>query len=344
MKKKRLLKLAAFTLSFLMIFCLAGCGGAPQDVQEPEQTELSGEELLAEAYSEADSVIVEMDEEEAIPLADAPPALSTVLVPAAPGTVSYSEGGATIDASNTSKGYVMVKMNSASDSKLKVMITGPSTVNYTYNLNNQGNFETFPLSDGNGSYKVGVYKNVGGNKYSVLMNKSISVTLENEFAPFLLPNQYVNYSANSAVVTKAKELCATSKTEIEKVTAVYKFVVNNFTYDKEKAATVQSGYLPKVDEILAAKKGICFDYAAVMAAMLRSQGVPCKLVVGYTGTVYHAWINTYSKEQGWIDGVIFFDGTTWKLMDPTFASSAKSSESIMKYIGEGSNYTAKYLY
>jgi hypothetical protein len=31
-------------------------------------------------------------------------------------------------------------------------------------------------------------------------------------------------------------------------------------------------------------------------------------------------------------------------MDPTFASSGNQSESIMKYIGDGSNYTVKYLY
>ena len=45
-----------------------------------------------------------------------------------------------------------------------------------------------------------------------------------------------------------------------------------------------------------------------------------------------------------MDAVIYFDGSDWKLMDPTFASSAHSSASIMKYIGDSANYTAKYLY
>ena len=31
-------------------------------------------------------------------------------------------------------------------------------------------------------------------------------------------------------------------------------------------------------------------------------------------------------------------------MDPTFASSANRSESIMQYIGDGSNYSVKYVY
>ena len=172
----------------------------------------------------------------------------------------------------------------------------------------------------------------------------MSVSLSDEFAPFIRPNQYVTYSSDSAAVAKAAELCAGLTDNLEKVEAVYTFVVNNTVYDKEKAQTVQSGYLPNVDETLATGKGICFDYAALMSAMLRSQGVPVKLVVGYTGSAYHAWISVYSQNEGWVEGKIYFDGQTWKLMDPTFASSANSSDSIMEYIGNGSNYSAKYLY
>ena len=126
--------------------------------------------------------------------------------------------------------------------------------------------------------------------------------------------------------------------------AVYEYVVKNITYGKQLASSVQSGYLPVLYTVLAKKTGICFDYAALMAGMLRSQGIPCKLVVGYAGTAYHAWISVWTAENGWVEGVIYFDGATWQRMDPTFASSGKQSDAIMKYIGDGKNYTAKYLY
>ena len=145
-------------------------------------------------------------------------------------------------------------------------------------------------------------------------------------------------------MAKAAELVQNKSGDFEKMKAVYEFVVNNFTYDTQLAETVKSGYLPVVDDVLAARKGICFDYAAVMAAMLRSQNIPCKLVVGYAGTVYHAWINVYITGTGWIEKAIYFDGKSWTLMDPTFASNANSSASIMKYISNGSNYTQKYAY
>ena len=128
------------------------------------------------------------------------------------------------------------------------------------------------------------------------------------------------------------------------MTAVYDYVVQNLTYDKQRAATVKSGYLSDLDAVLREKKGICFDYAALMTAMLRSQGVPCKLVVGYAGTAYHAWISVWTKDTGWVDGAIFFDGTSWQRMDPTFASTGGQSAAIMKYIGDGANYKTKYLY
>lgn len=295
-------------------------------------------------YNEAGQV-VELDEMELdmTPLASTP-AISTVLSPVASGTLVAAATQSQIDYSNSKDGYIMARWLDGGTAKIKVQVTGPSGTTYTYDLNTAGNYETFPLSDGNGSYKVAVLRNTTGNKYAVAQSIKVDVKLTDEFAPFLRPNQYVNFTMNSKVVSKASELTLGKTDELKKVEAIYDFVVANITYDKQLAATVQSGYLPNVDSVLAKKKGICFDYASLMTAMLRSQGVPTKLVVGYTGNVYHAWINVYSKEQGWIDGVISFDGKQWKLMDPTFASSSNSSSEILQYIGNGTNYQAKYLY
>ena len=178
----------------------------------------------------------------------------------------------------------------------------------------------------------------------MLTSISQSVTLSDEFAPFLRPNQYVNYSAASDAVAVAAQLTRDMSEPLEKVGAVYDYVVKTLSYDAQKAMSVQSGYLPVLDDVLESKKGICFDYAALMTGMLRSQSVPCKLVVGFADNAYHAWISVWTEQGGWIDGVIFFDGSRWQRMDPTFASAANKSAEIMKYIGDGSHYTTKYLY
>lgn len=255
-----------------------------------------------------------------------------------------SNSKAALDYSDLSEGYILVKYTGGKDVKIKAQVIRENGTTYTYNLNNKGDSETFPLVEGDGRYTIKVFENTTGTKYAQAFSYTLDLKLRNEFLPFLYPNQYVNFTDRSAVVAKAAELTAGLTADADKLSAIYYFVINNFTYDTEKAKTVQSGYLPVVDDILAAKKGICFDYAAVMSAMLRSQDIPCKLVIGYAGTVYHAWINVYLQDKGWVEKAVYFDGEHWSLMDPTFASSAKSSPEIMKYISNSSNYTQKYAY
>ena len=279
---------------------------------------------------------------EAAALAEEPPLpVSIILEPQASALREVRGSAAVVDYSHTEEGYVMVQYFAETDRRLKVLLKGPSTT-YNYNLP-QGQWTVFPLSDGDGSYQVGIYQNTGGNRYATVMTACFDVALEDEFAPFLRPNQYVNYLDAPNAMALGAELCLGLEHPLEKVAAVYDYVVQNLTYDEEKAATVKSGYLPVLDQVLEAKKGICFDYASLMTAMLRSQNVPCKLVVGYAGNIYHAWISVWTEENGWVDGAIFFDGHIWKRMDPTFASSAENMEEMLDFIENG-NYTVKYLY
>lgn len=316
---------------------LSGCGASTSAQSAVNDTS------AAQAASADDTDLVEIMEltEEEIPLADAPK--SSMLLPQASGTKVQSNAKAAIDYSNTADGYVMVKYTASTSQKLKVIVKGPKTT-YTYNLAADKAWDTYPLSDGSGAYTIGVYENVSGTKYAGVLSQSISVTLKDEFAPFVRPNQYVDYENAPKTVAKAAELVSGKTKDLDKVQAVYDFVVKNIKYDKQLAATVKSGYLPVLDTVLEKKTGICFDYAALMAGMLRSQGIPCKLVVGYAGQTYHAWISVYTEENGWVEGVVYFDGTSWQRMDPTFASTGNQSSTVMQYIGDGRNYTVKYLY
>ena len=271
-----------------------------------------------------------------------PVAIPNQVTVEASGVLVKESEAAKIDYSNTKDGYVMVQYLKATDKKLKAQVKGPSTT-YTYNLSPE-KWAAFPLSDENGEYKITIFRNTEGSKYAAVLSLTVTVQMEDEFAPFLRSNQYVDFDAAPQSVAKAAGLTANLTDPLKKVEKIYDFVVGALTYDKELAATVKSGYLPELDKVLEKKKGICFDYAALMTGMLRSQGVPTKLVVGYAGEVYHAWISVWSEADGWIDGVIWFDGTSWQRMDPTFASSSGGSSDIMDYIGNGSNYTPKYFY
>ena len=251
-----------------------------------------------------------------------------------------------IDHSNAHDGYVMIRFLTPTNMTVAVLITGPDAVQYSYRLRGDGEFEVFPLTAGDGSYLIQVLENIeaGTNRFSLRGSATIDVTLTSEFAPFLRPNQFVNFNAYSEVVRVAAELICADMSIVEKIAAVYYFVITNIDYDVELARTVQSGYVPDLDEVLARGKGICFDYASLMAAMLRSQGIPARLAIGYVGLgnqeVYHAWIDVYSEEEGWLNAVVFFDGETWRLLDPTFSAGGAPPE----FVGDGSNYRVVYFH
>ena len=255
-----------------------------------------------------------------------------------------SNAKAKVDWSNLAEGFVSVAYTGGKNVRIKVQITHTGGVTYTYDLNNKGTAEIFPLVEGDGSYTIKVFENVSGTKYAQAYSTTVDMKLRSSFLPFLYPNQYVNFNDKSTAVAKAAELTAGLTSDIDKVGAVYRFVVGNISYDYDKLKNTPAGYLPDVDQTLSSKTGICFDYAALMTAMLRSQNIPCKLVIGYAGTVYHAWVNIYIEGKGWIDKAIYFNGQDWKLMDPTFASTGNSSPAIVSYINNSANYTQKYAY
>ena len=273
-----------------------------------------------------------------------PPRDSTpkVLTPSADGVTVYQNDFASIDASNTSQGYVMVKYNGTNE-KVKLQITCPDQSCYTYLISDRGAYDTFPLTAGNGSYALQVLENVAGDTYTVSLAQSINVSIEDEFLPFLYPNQYVNFHTDSKAVSKGSDLAKDTYSDLDVVQNIYNYVIKNISYDTEKAQNVSYGYVPDIDDTLSSKKGICFDYAALMTSMLRSQNIPTKLEVGYSGDAYHAWISTYIDDKGWEDDIIQFNGDTWQIMDPTLAAT-NDSAAVKKYVGDGSHYIVKYTY
>lgn len=254
-----------------------------------------------------------------------------------------------VDATYASDGYLLINHVGKSAKRLKVRITHDDKV-YNYDLNSSGKAEAFPLQLGNGTYKVGVFQQVSGNTYALLHTESVDVKLSSDKAPFLHPNQRVNYSESTKVVRTAKKLVKGLKTDVEMIDAIYAYVIENYEYDYDKAKDAIAGrlvgYLPDLDEIYEAKKGICYDYASMLAAMLRAVGIPAKLVMGYVAPndVYHAWNEVYIEGEGWVVKQVHFAGEEWKLMDPTFASASSNSTKINRFIGDGSNYSTKSYY
>lgn len=222
--------------------------------------------------------------------------------PESPGIDVQMDGDLVIDDSNIDKGYIMVRSAEPSSHALKITIS-QGKWQLIYDLNSEGQYEVFPLQQGSGQYEIALFENVKGNKFSSGGKLVLNAQMGDENAAFLVPNQYVSYELWTSAVQKSDEICAGMAPE-QAVQAVEEFMASEFTYDFVRAKTIAAGEKPDIDYCYDNRMGICQDLAAVTACMLRVQGVPTRLVIGYADKYYHAWntVLVNGEEQ-------FFDPT-----------------------------------
>lgn len=134
-------------------------------------------------------------------------------------------------------------------------------------------------------------------------------------AEFTEPSKYCQFNADSKLARQAKRLAR--KTSRDTISEVYRFMSTRFYYDYDKAKRLAGtgGYVPDPEDTYTSRKGVCFDIASLMCAMLRSLGIPAKLVIGYRDGKLHAWVSAH-------------DGKTWVRCDPTCSQRGATYERL----------------
>ncbi len=251
-----------------------------------------------------------------------------------PAAAAGSDKTASYITDKLSSGIIALAYDAQTDSKLKVMVEKDGQ-NVTYNLKNDGTTENFPLQLGDGEYKVSILENVVDNQYKYVSTKNIKLDLPDEKQIYLASVQNINWNTNMAAIIKAKELTKGLTTDSQKIKAVYDFLVNNVTYDFDKLSKLNNDYLPNIDNTIRTGKGICYDYASTYAAMLRSLGIPAKLVKGYSTLVdgYHAWNEVYDSENG-----------KWIVTDTTYDAQMKVAKRKYSMEKSAKQYTKVHEY
>lgn len=255
-------------------------------------------------------------------------------------TAASGNNGVLIDASHLSDGYVAVSATSSVRLKFQVSADG---VDYYYDLPSDGTPISCPLTLGSGSYTFTAWENTTGQRYAELDSLAdVQVSLADEFQPFIRPSIYCDYDASSKSTKLANDLTANAQNEGDVLRAIYDWIVDDIAYNEGKAAQLAdaTGYLPSPDATIDEGSGICFDYATLAAAMLRSQGIPCKIITGYVSPddIYHAWNMVYI-DGTWVDARIDVKQNTWTRIDTTFAAGSGSA-----YVGDGTTYTEQFTY
>lgn len=315
------------------------------DTSEIYESETSTEKVETTTVTEAPTVTPASIEITTTAKAVTPQKPFDIRIPTASGEKAISENSGVIDYSNADDGYIAASYSgSSAAAKLRVIC---GNTQYDHDLSADGSTVFFPLM-GSGSYTVRIYEQVSGKSYSLAAEASFEANIKSETDMYLYPNKYSYFDKSSDCVKKAYELCCDKPGTIEKIAAIFTFISDNISYDKDLAARVTNGltgYTPDPDRTLKSGKGICFDYSSLMTAMCRSQGIPSRLVIGYAKeNIYHAWNEIYTEETGWITPELFLKNKGYNIADATFYSSQKDKKKIGEYISESKNYSALYRY
>lgn len=255
-----------------------------------------------------------------------------LLFPVFTTTVNAKESN--IDRSKLDKGIIEINYN-ANSKKAKVQIVKGDVkdgVIYNYDL---GENNIYPLQSGNGDYSISILEQVSGTSYKVIEQATVLLNLSEKNNVYLNSVQLINWNDEMQVIKLAKKLTENSKTDADKLKAIYKYIVTSIDYDRKKADNVKSGYIPNIESIIKSEKGICYDYSALLAAMLRSVSVPTKLHMGYTTTssVYHAWNEVYISEDN-----------KWVVIDTTMDASNGNIDGSKVNFKKAANYNSVKTY
>ena len=130
--------------------------------------------------------------------------------------------------------------------------------------------------------------------------------------PRQVENRYLQLPSNSEgrIRQKTNRIVAGEETAYAKAKAIENWLETNKRYST-KIERPEGNIAERF--IFDMERGYCTYYATAMVAMLRSQGVPSRFVVGYTsgqrvaedewvvrGLDSHAWVEVYFPDVGWV--------------------------------------------
>ncbi|MDH4152617.1 MAG: DUF3488 and transglutaminase-like domain-containing protein [Nitrospira sp.] len=125
--------------------------------------------------------------------------------------------------------------------------------------------------------------------------------------------QYLQLSFQSdRINTLAGEVTQRQRNPYEKAAAIQTHLTRNYRYSLDAPLAAQDQ--PLEEFLFSRKTGYCEHYATAMVIMLRTLGIPARLVTGFLATEWndygnyyvvrqqdaHAWVEVYLPHSGWI--------------------------------------------
>ncbi len=126
---------------------------------------------------------------------------------------------------------------------------------------------------------------------------------------------------DSRIPKLAEEITAQAPSNYDKATALEHYLSTHFGYTLQLARTLPPD--PLAYFLFERKTGHCEYFASSMAVMLRSLGIPSRMVTGFHGGEFNDLTGQYvvraSDAHSWVEA--YFPGSGWISFDPTPAAS-----------------------
>lgn len=125
----------------------------------------------------------------------------------------------------------------------------------------------------------------------------------------------------AAIRSQAREITAGATTPYAEAQALQRFFTEGFVYDLNVPPTDDT---EAIGAFLRLRRGFCQQFAATFAALARANGLPSRVVVGFTpgdiDPVSGEYIVRGRNAHAWAE--VWFAGLGWRTFEPTPAGSA----------------------
>lgn len=173
--------------------------------------------------------------------------------------------------------------------------------------------------------------NIINNSFKIVVKNDEPESLSNSGRTIVYYNGITlsdGIKSNEEINQFARELTKDKKSSAQKAKAIYNWVGQNVEYDYDKVEKIlKNDFSVKSGAIntFYSRKGICFDYSCLFAAMCRANNIETRIITGegFNGSnwVNHAWNQVYiSEEERWINvdttfykGGNYFNSSIFKL-------------------------------
>lgn len=176
-------------------------------------------------------------------------------------------------------------------------------------------------------------------EYSVVSRTNTVLPADLQLQTAAYPEAFARHflqvpGGSDRVAALAHEITRESRTIFDKALALEKFLSRTYRYSLDIPASEQTH--PLNDFLFTRKTGYCEHYATAMVIMLRTLGIPARLVTGFLATEWNEYGNYYLVRQqdahAWVE--VHLPQSGWITMDPTPAVSEAVADPSWRAFGQ----------